>query len=105
RRHHTLVHRRGWHQTLDPHGTYRLRRRGRTWTTQPRHDQQLPPPSDPATATSARAGPAATRAGPGAARAGPGAPHAGPDRPAAARPEGGRPPPGRIDSSEPAFPF
>ncbi|MEX1162423.1 MAG: hypothetical protein WEB03_02470, partial [Nitriliruptor sp.] len=65
RRHHTLVHRRGWHQTLDPHGTYRLRRRGRTWTTQPRHDQQLPPPPrHDLTDTVPRAGPASTGSDP-----------------------------------------
>jgi hypothetical protein len=45
RRHHTLIHRRSWHQTLHPDGTYRLRRRGRTWTTLPRRHQQLPPPT------------------------------------------------------------
>ncbi len=44
RRHHTTVHRRGWAQTLQRDGTYRLRRRRRDWTTLPRHDQQLPPP-------------------------------------------------------------
>ncbi len=44
RRHHTVVHRRGWHQILHRDGTYTLRRRGRTWTTRTRRDQQLPPP-------------------------------------------------------------
>jgi hypothetical protein len=47
RRHHTTVHRQGWHQTLRPDGTYTLRRRGRTWTTRPRRDHQPPPPDDP----------------------------------------------------------
>ena len=37
RRHHTIVHRRGWRQILRPDGAYTLRRRGRTWTTLPRH--------------------------------------------------------------------
>jgi hypothetical protein len=45
RRHHTLIHRRSWHQTLHPDGTYTIRRRGRTWTTLPRRHQQLPPPA------------------------------------------------------------
>jgi hypothetical protein len=50
RSHHTAVHRRGWAQILAPDGRYTVRRRGRTWTTLPRRDQQLPPPE--------RAGPA-----------------------------------------------
>ncbi|MEX1162499.1 MAG: hypothetical protein WEB03_02860, partial [Nitriliruptor sp.] len=61
RAHHTTVHRRGWTQHLDRDGTYRIRRRGRTWTTRPRHDQQLPPPHTDGPA--ARDGPA-TRDGP-----------------------------------------
>ncbi len=81
RRHHTAVHRRGWHQTLDPDGTYRLRRRGRAWTTLPRTDRQLPPPRHDLPDTVPRAGPAAT------SRAGPPAPIlAGPDTPAPAPP-------------------
>jgi hypothetical protein len=44
RRHHTTIHRRGWHQTLQPDGTYTIRRRSRTWTTLPRRGQLLPPP-------------------------------------------------------------
>jgi hypothetical protein len=54
RTHHTNVHRRGWRQTLHPDGRYELRRRGRTWTTLPRRDHDLPPPTD----TAPRAGPA-----------------------------------------------
>jgi hypothetical protein len=50
RTHHTIVHRRGWNQHLEPDGTYRLTRRGRTWSTLPRLHAQLPPPT--------RAGPA-----------------------------------------------
>ncbi len=81
RRHHTIVHRRGWHQTLDPDGTYRLRRRGRAWTTLPRTDRQLPPPRHDLPDTVPRAGPGATP------RAGPPAPIlAGPDTPAPAPP-------------------
>jgi hypothetical protein len=82
RRHHTLVHRRGWHQTLHADGTYHLRRRGRTWTTLPRRDQQLPPP--------ARHGPN----GPGS-RHGPAPPRAGPTRPGPRGPAPTGPGPGR----------
>jgi hypothetical protein len=100
RRHHTLVHRRGWHQTLTEDGTYRIRRRGRTWTTLPRRDQQLPPPGrhgpiepdGPDRPDSPRAGPAP----PG--RHGP---HGGP------APPGGPPPPrhaGPADRDDPSIP-
>ncbi|MEX1165002.1 MAG: hypothetical protein WEB03_15635 [Nitriliruptor sp.] len=61
RQHHTTVHRRGWHQTLTPDGTYQLRRRGRRWTTLPRTAAQLAPPTG--SGTRSRAGPA-PRAGP-----------------------------------------
>ena len=44
RRHHTTVHRRGWRQTLRDDGTYTLQRRGRTWTTLPRHGPTRRPP-------------------------------------------------------------
>ncbi|MEX0834900.1 MAG: HNH endonuclease signature motif containing protein, partial [Nitriliruptor sp.] len=65
RRHHTLVHGRGWRQQFEPDGTYRLRRRGRTWTTLPRRDQQLPPPRHDLADAVPRAGPNATsRTGP-----------------------------------------
>ncbi|MTV26997.1 DUF222 domain-containing protein [Nitriliruptoraceae bacterium ZYF776] len=51
RRHHTLVHRRGWRQTLTPDATYTLRRRGRTLTSHPRTTTSLarpdPRPPDP----------------------------------------------------------
>jgi hypothetical protein len=73
RRHHQIVHRRGWRQRLLDDGGYRLTRRGRSWTTYPRQLHQLPPPT-PATASDHPSGPA--RAGPtdtpnGTARAGP----------------------------------
>lgn len=45
RRHHSVVHRRGWKQRLDRDGTYRLSRRNRTWTTLARRASRLPPPS------------------------------------------------------------
>jgi hypothetical protein len=62
RRHHQIVHRRGWHQHLTTDGGYRLTRHGRTWTTYPRQLHQLPPPTTGATASDrpddpARAGP------------------------------------------------
>jgi hypothetical protein len=44
RRHHTTVHRRGWRQTLRDDGSYTLQRRGRTWTTLPRHGPTYRPP-------------------------------------------------------------
>ncbi len=44
RRHHSVVHRRGWAQRLDRDGTYRLSRRNRTWTTLARRASRLPPP-------------------------------------------------------------
>jgi hypothetical protein len=50
RRHHTVVHRAGWQQTVDDDGGYRVERLGRSWTTWPRHLDRLPPPG--------RAGPA-----------------------------------------------
>jgi hypothetical protein len=48
RRHHTIVHRRGWEQTLDDAGEYRIRRNRRTWTTRPR--TPLPTSTRPPTA-------------------------------------------------------
>jgi hypothetical protein len=81
RRHHTLVHRRGWHQTLHEDGTYQLRRRGRTWTTLPRRDQQLPPPG---------------RHGP---HGGPAPPDGGP------APPGGPPPPTAVAGRPHDLPF
>jgi hypothetical protein len=70
RRHHQIVHRRGWHQHLLDDGGYRLTRRGRTWTTYPRQLHQLPPPtSGPDQPDPARAGPTDTPNG--TARAGP----------------------------------
>jgi hypothetical protein len=45
RRHHQIIHRRGWRQHLLDDGGYRLTRRGRGWTTYPRHHHQLPPPT------------------------------------------------------------
>jgi hypothetical protein len=59
RRHHQIVHRRGWRQHLLDDGGYRLTRRGRSWTTYPRQLHQLPPPT------------AATQHPTSAARAGP----------------------------------
>lgn len=49
RRHHTITHRRGWQQTLQPDGTYHLRRHGRHWTTYPRN---LTGPAPPRTSQS-----------------------------------------------------
>jgi hypothetical protein len=59
RRHHQIVHRRGWHQHLTTDGGYRLTRRGRSWTTYPRHHHQLPPPirGETRPTPAARAGP------------------------------------------------
>jgi hypothetical protein len=60
RRHHQIVHRRGWRQHLQDDGGYRLTRCGRCWNTYPRQLHQLPPPQaagrDPAYAA-VRAGP------------------------------------------------
>jgi hypothetical protein len=58
RRHHTIVHRRGWRQTLEADGTYTITRRRRSWTTLPRLAHRLPPPDRPAPAPPSRAGPA-----------------------------------------------
>jgi hypothetical protein len=82
RRHHTTIHRRGWRQTLHEDGTYTIRRRGRTWTTLPRREAQLPPPR---TTEPAGAGPAPPEAGRHGrtSRAGPTAP--APSAPSAPR--------------------
>lgn len=73
RKHHTIVHRRGWDQTLTPGGAYKLTRRGRTWTTLPRLDQQLPPPSRTGPAPPDRVPLTGDASGPGA-RTRPGGP-------------------------------
>jgi hypothetical protein len=44
RRHHVVVHRRGWIQHLEPDGTYTITRNQRSWTTRPRLTDHLPPP-------------------------------------------------------------
>jgi hypothetical protein len=86
RRHHQLVHRRGWLQHLLADGGYRLTRRGRNWTTYPRQLHQLPPPhaDRSRSPTGARAGPA--RGSP------PG-------------PDDGHPPAGTIPREAPDLPF
>ena len=57
RRHHTIVHRRGWNQRLEPDGAYTITRRRRSWTTLPRLAHRLPPPDRPTASPSIRAGP------------------------------------------------
>jgi hypothetical protein len=88
RAHHTIVHRRGWDQQLDADGTYRITRRGRSWTTLPRIDHQLPPPT--------RSGPERSAPGPAATA------HPGPAPPTTQPPD---PPSGPIRDATGSLPF
>ncbi len=71
RRHHSVVHRRGWRQHLRADGAYTLTRRGRRWTTLPRTAAQIPPPAAPSGAGTGGGRDGPSHGGTGGGRDGP----------------------------------